>query len=155
MRSKICNLNCTFFNRNIRFPFRSFGSKQKLNMKTLALILLLVAFGTSSQAQLTDTKWKNFMNIPEPTETILQFKKDTLLLIVVIDGSVGETMKYSISKDTLKISKLSGFSPCAEGMSGLYRFVITEDKMTITPISDECQDRADAFKPEAWIREKN
>lgn len=123
-------------------------------MKTFALILLLFAFGSTTQAQLTETKWKSYMNIPDATETILHFKKDTLLMIIVADGSVGETMKYSVSKDTLKISKLSGFSPCGEGMNGLYRFVITEGKMTITPLSDDCQDRYDAFRQEAWTREK-
>lgn len=123
-------------------------------MKHLFTFLLLCGFALASQAQLTDTKWKNFMNIPDPIESILHFKKDTLLLLVVADGSLVETMNYSINKDTLKITKLTGMSPCTDGITGLYRFEIKDDKLTIVPLSDDCSERANAFKPEAWTREK-
>lgn len=124
-------------------------------MKSFAFVLLFCGFATNVFSQLTDSKWKNYMNVPDPTECILQFKKDTLVMIIVADGSVGETMKYSTSNDTLKITKLSGFSPCSEGVTGLYRFTIKDEKLTIVPLSDDCNDRSAAFKPEAWIREKN
>lgn len=124
-------------------------------MKSIAITLLICGFLMDANAQLTDTKWKNIMNIPQPTECILQFKKDTLLLLVAADGSLVETMKYTIAKDTFKLYKLSGLSPCSEDIVGLYIFAIKDDKMTITPSSDDCSDRAEAFKPEAWIREKS
>ena len=94
------------------------------------------------------------MNIPDPMETFLQFKKDTVLLTVVADGTLVETMTYSVSNDTLRLTKTSGMSPCADNIIGLYHFELKDDKLTITPLSDDCSERSAAFKPEAWTREK-
>jgi len=94
------------------------------------------------------------MNIPDPYETILHFKKDTVVLTIAADGSLIETMNFTISKDTLKLIKLSGMSPCADNITGLYKIEIKDDKMTIVPLSDDCSERANAFKPEPWIKEK-
>ncbi len=122
--------------------------------KIIGFGILMVFITSALSAQLTDTKWKNSMNIPDPTETFLQFKKDTVLLTVVADGTLVETMTYSVSKDTLRLTKTSGMSPCADNIIGLYHFELKDDKLTITPISDDCFERAGAFKPEAWTREK-
>ena len=122
--------------------------------KIIGVSLLAVLLASGVFAQLTDTKWKSTMNIPDPMETFLQFKKDTVLLSVVADGTLVETMTYSISNDTLRLTKISGMSPCSDNIIGLYRFELKEDKLTITPISDDCSERSNAFKPEAWIKEK-
>ena len=121
--------------------------------KALACSVIFVLLSSTINAQLTDTKWKNFMNIPDPYETILHFKKDTAILTLAADGSLIETMIYSVSKDTLRLTKVSGLSPCTDN-AGLYRIQIAVDKLTIAPISDDCNDRANAFKPEPWTREK-
>ena len=121
--------------------------------KALACSVIFVLLSSTINAQLTDTKWKNFMNIPDPYETILHFKKDTAILTLAADGSLIETMIYSVSKDTLRLTKVSGLSPCTDN-AGLYRIQIAVDKLTIAPISDDCNERANAFKPEPWTREK-
>jgi hypothetical protein len=124
-------------------------------MKKTILFSLLIFFSAAAvNAQLTDTKWRNTMNIPDPYETILHFKKDTVVLTIAADGSLIETMNFIVSKDTLKLLKLSGMSPCADNITGLYKIEIKDDKMTIVPISDDCSERANAFKPEPWIKEK-
>jgi hypothetical protein len=122
--------------------------------KNLTLSLLLLVIVSTVNAQLTDTKWKNFMNIPESTESFMHFKKDTVLLTVAADGTLVETMTYTINKDTLRLTKISGMSPCGDNITGLYRIEIKDEKLSIIPISDDCSDRANAFKPEAWTREK-
>jgi hypothetical protein len=122
--------------------------------KNLTLSLLLLVIVSTVNAQLTDTKWKNFMNIPESTESFMHFKKDTVLLTVAADGTLVETMTYTINKDTLRLTKISGMSPCGDNVTGLYRIEIKDEKLSIIPISDDCSDRANAFKPEAWTREK-
>ena len=125
-------------------------------MKKTILFSLLILFSAAVvNAQLTDTKWRNIMNIPDPYETILQFKKDTVILTIAADGTTIETMNYIVSKDTLKLLKLSGMSPCADNITGLYKIEIKDDKMTIVPISDDCSERANAFKPEPWVKEKS
>lgn len=122
--------------------------------KNLTFSVLLLITVSTVNAQLTDTKWKNFVNIPDPVESFMHFKKDTALLTVAADGSLVETMTYTVNKDTLRLTKLSGLSPCDDTVTGLYRIEIKDDKLTITPISDDCEGRANAFKPEAWIKEK-
>lgn len=122
--------------------------------KNISASIVCVLFALLTNAQLTDSKWKNTMNIPDPMETFLHFKKDTVMLTIVADGTLVETMTYSISKDTLRLTKISGMSPCGDAITGLYRFEIKDDKLTITPISDDCPERSNAFTPEAWIRQK-
>ena len=121
--------------------------------KAFAYTVIFVLLSSAINAQLTDTKWKNFMNIPDPYETIMHFKKDTAILTLAADGSIVETMIYSVSKDTLRLTKVSGLSPCNNN-AGLYRIQIKDDTLTIAPISDDCNERANAFKPEPWTREK-
>jgi hypothetical protein len=122
--------------------------------KILLNCFLLSAITLTVNAQLADTKWKNLMNIPDPYETFLQFKKDTVMINLVSDGTLIETMNFKVSKDTLRITKLSGMSPCTEDIIGVYRFEIKEEKLTITAITDDCPERANAFRPEAWTKEK-
>jgi hypothetical protein len=122
--------------------------------KNITFTFVLILLVSAVNAQLTDTKWKNLMNIPDPTESIMHFKKDTVLLSIAVDGTLVETMIYTINKDTLRLTKISGMSPCGDNVIGLYRIEIKDDKLTIIPISDDCSDRANAFKPEAWVREK-
>ena len=112
-------------------------------------------FISIASAQLTDTKWRNAMNIPDPVETILHFKKDSVSLFVAGDGSLVETMSYKINKDTLKLIKISGMSPCNESVVGIYKIEIKDDKLTIVPLVDDCVERFNAFKPEPWIKEKS
>jgi len=121
--------------------------------KTFACIVIFVLLSSAINAQLTDTKWRNFMNIPDSYETIMHFKKDTAILTLLADGSIVETMSYSVSKDTLRLTKISGLSPCNDN-AGLYRIQLKDDKLTIAPLSDDCNERANAFKPEPWTREK-
>ena len=123
--------------------------------KTILYTLLFVIFVATANAQLTDTKWRNSMNIPDPIETILHFKKDTVSLTIAGDGSLVETMSYTISKDTLKLTKLSGMSPCADTVVGIYKIEIKDDKMTIVPLIDDCVERFNAFKADPWVKEKS
>lgn len=122
---------------------------KKAFFSTVLFVLLYDAIN----AQLTDTKWRNFMNIPDSYETIMHFKKDTAILTLAADGSLVETMTFSVAKDTLRLIKISGLSGC-DDTAGLYRIQIKDDKLTIEPISDECYDRVNAFRPEPWTREK-
>lgn len=119
--------------------------------------MMAVAIGfltLSAQSQLADTKWKNSMNVPDPVECILHFKKDTLIVMVAADPSmVVETMTYKLKNDTLTIIKLSGTSPCTEA-AGVYKCVLKDEKLFITPLNDDCVERANAFTPEGWIKEK-
>jgi hypothetical protein len=124
-------------------------------MKRLTVWTFLVAIMFNADAQLANTKWRNIINIPEPYETFLQFQKDTVTVNLVSDGTLIETMSYATSKDTLRITKLFGNSPCDERVTGTYHFEINDDKLTITLLSDDCLERANALKTNnPWLKEK-
>jgi hypothetical protein len=124
------------------------------NEKAFAYTVMFVWLSATINAQLSDTKWKNFMNIPDSYETIMHLKKYTAILTLAADGSIVETMIYPVCKDTVRNTKVSGLSrPCNDN-AGLYRIQTRDDNLTIAPISDDCNDRANAFRPEPWTREK-
>jgi hypothetical protein len=122
--------------------------------KTIVFLFVAVFTGTMAQAQLTNTKWKNTMMIPEAVEVYLDFAKDTVKMLVVQDAALVETMSYTIQNDTLTLIKLSGLSPCDTDAVGKYKLEIKEDRLTILPIKDDCPDRSAAFLPDAWIKQK-
>ena len=123
--------------------------------KITVFILVTLFFATGVSAQLKDTKWKGTLNIPDPAECTFEFKKDTLYLYVNANGALLETMTFSIVKDTVYLHKVSGQSPCMPESKGTYRFTIRDEKLYFNPASDDCQERLNAFTPDAWVREKS
>jgi hypothetical protein len=112
-------------------------------MKILFLLFTFTATA-SAKAQYANTSWKGIYNIPDPTDMILQFKQDTLLLNYFQDGSNAETMNYQIKGDTLIMEKISGISPCTDE-KGIYKVSIKEDQLFMTLINDSCDARASAM----------
>jgi hypothetical protein len=124
-------------------------------MKKLMVWSFLFVIMSDVTAQLTNTKWRNVINIPDPYETFLQFQKDTVTVNLVSDGTLIETMSYATSKDTLRLTKLFGNSPCDDKVTGTYHFEMNDDKLTITVLSDDCMERANALKTNnPWLKEK-
>ena len=119
--------------------------------KFLLTAFVIVLFHLAGNAQLENTRWKNTLQVPDPVECEFHFKKDTLEAYTVADGQLIETMSYKLNKDTLRIIKISGTSPCSE-VVGIYNAVIKDNQMTITPIDDPCVERSAAFRPEPWVR---
>ncbi|MEO5946282.1 MAG: hypothetical protein ABIP79_05660 [Chitinophagaceae bacterium] len=109
----------------------------------LLVVICIVIFSNTSSAQLTDTKWKGTFYIPDAYECHMDFKKDTLNLVIAASGDIIETMKYSLAGDTLTIIKLNGSSPCGDEV-GIYTFKINGDKLKITLVKDNCGDRSSA-----------
>jgi len=118
--------------------------------KILSLILVLLAIG-SVKAQYQNTSWKGIYMIPEPTEMILQFKQDTLLLNYFEDKSNAETMHYEMKGDTLIMTKISGISPC-DGIKGSYKLSVEDDKLFMTLIEDSCDARASAMPQQPLVK---
>lgn len=124
-----------------------------MNKKTI-LFAAILFFTLSATAQLSGTAWKGLANIPDPYETVLQFKGDTLNLLLAEDQTLVEVMKYEIMGDTVKLTKLEGMSPCGDNSKGFYRFRVEGDKFYFVPLQDECDDRSAAFHSDPWIRQK-
>src|ERR1017187_7218507 len=100
-------------------------------VKTSLLILFISMITMNIKAQLTNTKWKGIANVPMPSECLLDFKNDTVLIKDVGNGPadlrdelgnmvtatgkdsmVIETMTYQFKGDTLILQKVKGRSPC-------------------------------------------
>ena len=107
------------------------------------LLICIVFSSATSFAQLADTKWQGTFYIPSENECYLHFKKDTLNLVFAESGDIIEAMKYTVSGDTLTLSKLYGGSPCEE-TAALYKFKVNADKLKLSIVSDNCSARASA-----------
>ena len=118
--------------------------------KILFLLIALIGFKFTN-AQFANTSWKGLYKVPDPTEMILQFKTDTLLLNDPENETVVETMNYSISGDTLVFTKLNGSSSCGEE-KGVYKLAIKDNKLFMTVIDDPCYDRVAAMPDEALMK---
>ena len=134
--------------------FQYLTNAQTKNMRKLnLLVVILLVSVLNSYAQLQDSRWTNVMYIPERTETLLHFKKDTAVLYVAATGLLVETMTYQVNKDSLILTKVSGTSPCSD-VRGFYKIEIKEKQLYIKPLNDECGDRANAFVSDPWIRQE-
>jgi hypothetical protein len=121
----------------------------------ISCLTALCIFTFAASGQVENSKWRGTLNVPQPTECIFEFKKDSLVLIVAANGEHVETMTYSVTKDTLNIKKLNGSSPCTGETIGKYRIQIKDEKLYFTPLTDDCEDRMHAFTSDPWIREKS
>lgn len=120
-------------------------------MKNFLFLFLVVMAVGSANAQIENTSWKGIYNIPDPTQMVLQFKKDTLLLNYFEDGSNAEMMNYQMKGDTLIMTKISGISPC-DGIKGSYKLSVKDDKLFMTLIEDSCDARASAMPQQPLVK---
>ncbi|MFM2361105.1 MAG: hypothetical protein EAZ16_00820 [Sphingobacteriales bacterium] len=123
-------------------------------MKQLVLAVLFIsalAWQVKESSSLSNTKWSGSMNVPDPMGVVLDFKTDTLT--VLIGEEIVESMSYTVSGDTLKIKKLFGSSPCGDE-EGKYKYTIKNDLLTIAEVEDACSLRAAAFSPAGYKKEK-
>gem|GEM_PF-4102206 len=87
------------------------------------LFLSTVCFSQQSGNPLANTEWNGIANIPSPEEITFKFSNDTIDLI--FSGNVAEKMKYTLKdKETIRLFKIDGNSPCDSAEEGSYKFVI-------------------------------
>jgi len=126
-----------------------------VNIKKLIFILLVSLLSVSLHAQLLHTKWKGAIKGDNPQNAVLKFGKDTLILYAATDGSVIETMTYSIKTNILTVRKISGQSDCDGSTTGKYLFTIKGGSLSLSLSSDACMDRSSALDKTAWMKKTN
>jgi len=127
----------------------------KINlMKAFYFLIVLTLTATIAKAQLKDTKWEGELNVPDGTNVILDFKKDTVDMIIVDEGLVGETMTYSVKDSVITMKKTSGHSPCNVDDVFKVKYLIMGDKLFISNLSDPCYERTLAWGDGPLIRVK-
>lgn len=127
-------------------------------MKVL-LIATVVQFLTLSvfaQTPISNTKWKGHIEFPQALDIVLEFKNDSLITTSA-EGMELEVMFFSQAKDTLKLRKLKGQSPCDYTTEGIYilNFTNSGDTVIFYPITDHCKARATSISPVVYSRVKD
>jgi len=120
-------------------------------MRTLYLLTVLLLLAVISKAQLKNTKWQGKMNVPDLTPVVLVFKGDSVNMIIVDSGVVGETMTYSLKDSTITLAKTSGNSPCDVGDVFKVKYLIKDNKLFISNLSDACDARAQSWTNEPFF----
>ncbi len=115
-------------------------------MKTLikiSLIAALLKLFSCNKAKpinpIYNTDWAGIANVPTAQNVVLQFSGDDIN--VLLKDRLIEQMKFTVSNDTLNISKKMGGSPCPIDSKGVYQYVIKDDQLEINYVSDECDSR--------------
>ncbi|HTQ27822.1 MAG TPA: hypothetical protein VMI35_06825 [Puia sp.] len=123
-------------------------------MKRTFILLLASVTLHSAKAQLADTKWKGTAGLPQPTDLVWVFGKDTSFVYTLPDSVLLETMTYKVENNELTLLKVSGASSCDNSTPGKYKIEIRDEKLYFTLIKDDCQDRASAINPDPFIKVK-
>ncbi len=123
--------------------------------KSMAISVLLFFFILPpAQAQLAHTTWQGTMLLETNTNVFWRFDKDTTQVNVVADSSLVERMTYKTEPGILYLVKVSGISSCDNQIVGKYKYVIKEDKLYLSLISDSCSDRSGAISSDPYIKIK-
>lgn len=125
---------------------------QKVFIATAVLCFTLLG----AKAQLINTKWKGQVSIPDLRPVLWQFERDTLRVFFTDSSEKTEIMLYQDNPAgrSMTITKLSGGSPCANGVMAMYDYTITDDKLSLWPKKDTCNGRVDAINGVAFARVK-
>lgn len=122
-------------------------------------LLALTSLSARAQAQsaqpLAGTAWRGIMRVPNPTEVVLQFRQDSLILIEPASREVVEIMAYTRQGDQWTWRKLLGSSPCDDQARGTCRYQISQGELRISVVHDDCPERGFAiteapFRKVSW-----
>lgn len=116
---------------------------------TICCVFFLITY--SLNAQVKNTSWRGFYNVPDPVDAILAFTNDTVSLSTA-DGDLLEIMTFRTSSDTLFLKKVTGQSPCDMENEGSYLMNFKENKLFLLPVSDNCDIRRNAFPAEGLAK---
>jgi len=139
---------------NLFMGFLKFILK-KILMKKIITLLLLTLISVSLNAQLVPSIWKGTIKGDNPRNVLLDFRKDTLVLLSLSDSAIEETMTYSIKDSDIILRKIEGQSDCDNTTPGKYRFTLRGNSLSIKLVSDPCEDRSSALENTKWQKWKN
>ena len=121
-------------------------------MKKLFLSIFVLVASVTVKAQLANTRWKDTLKLDNPTEVIFDFGEDTLVVTAVADGSLIETMTYTVEGSVFTIKKINGQSDCDASVLGKYKFDIKGKDMYVTLVSDDCNDRSSVLDKTTFVK---
>jgi len=101
--------------------------------------------------ELYNTTWTGKLNVPEPMDAEMEFRKDSLFTYIGQD--LVETNLFKVNGDTLVLQKLSGMSTC-DLQPAAYKFSISADVLKLEALNENCDERKAAFSPEGYKKLK-
>ena len=119
-------------------------------MKILIItaLFLFATLYSFAQNSLSNTKWKaqTEINRSQTVDVTLDFRVDTFFIFGRPDREP-EAMKFSQSRDSLYLIKISGSSPCPDKSEAWYKIEWLENggKFIFHNISDSCVGRSRVF----------
>ncbi|MFI5153292.1 MAG: hypothetical protein ACHQET_08175 [Chitinophagales bacterium] len=122
-------------------------------MKKIILLLCVVIFAASANAQLAKSKWKGTLQLDNPIEVVFDFGKDSLSVYTVADNSALETMTFTDVDNVLVIKKVYGQSDCNE-VEGKYKYEIKNEELVLTLVADDCAGRSQVLNNTKWSKSK-
>lgn len=123
-------------------------------MKKNYSLLIAIALCTATFAQLQNIRWKTTLQINGAVNSILDFRKDTVLLYTVADSTMIERMIYTKDDTSFTLIKIDGQSDCYNS-PGKYAYSIKGDELSLRMITDDCYDRYSVIQNTVWKKWKN
>jgi hypothetical protein len=121
-----------------------------LKISIISLCCILAFHNTTKAQALQNTTWKSFFDAPINDTATLSIGTDSLF-ISNSHGMALDVAVIKISGDTLEINDVSGPIKCASDDKGVYSYAITNGKLVLTIISDDCDGRANAISGRQWM----
>jgi hypothetical protein len=122
-------------------------------MKTIIFIIIISFAFLPAHAQLSNSKWKVTLSVPDPTDIVFDFRADTVDAVSAESNETIETMLYTVKDTVLTLQKITGGSECDNDVIGKYKFEMKDDGMYLTLIEDACEDRANVLNnKEKWVK---
>ena len=120
------------------------------------IVTALIAFGslgflTPKSEDLLNTTWSGKLNVPDPVDAEMEFRKDSLF--IYLGPELVETTSFKVKEDTLVLQKISGMSSC-DLESADYRYTINNDVLVLEALKDNCAERKTAFSTEGFKKIK-
>jgi hypothetical protein len=129
-------------------------------MKKLFFLTAIICFFIiTANAQLAGTKWTGDAHLLQTDGSSVtvgitwNFTKDTLY-VNFAGGGEPEVLTYSVKKNMIAISKVSGGSPCDPGTEGKIKYEIKDDKLSLSAVESKCEAFTKALDDKPYTRVK-
>ncbi len=123
-------------------------------MKKIFFVLAVTIACLSAKSQLANHKFEGSIQMDnQPTDIVLDFKKDTVNAIIKASGELLETMLYTSKNGVVTFQKVSGRSECGTDIVGKYKFEQKSGDITLTLTEDICPDRANVLDKSVWKKQ--
>ncbi len=123
-------------------------------MKKIFFVLVISIAGLSAKSQLANHKFEGSIQLDnQPTDIILDFKKDSVDAIIKASGEVLETMLFTAKNGVVTFQKVSGKSECGTDIVGKYKFAQKGSDVTLMVTEDICGDRANVLDKSVWKKQ--